>query len=235
MANGVKLEPLYSIKVACAHCEHEYLTSRVRPSFKKAFRTDTDFCAYYKSENPDFYVVRVCPECGFASTEHSTLKLNERQKTLFYDQVGCRWEKRDMGGPRNLEDALESYKLALLCAQVIGERDRIVASLLHHIAWLYRYQGNEDQEKRFLSYSLESYIRVFELEGVGANDARLLYLIGEIHRRLGQFQEAVQWFSRVVQDEKIMDAAMIRASREQWKLIAEQIREQKNAAIPAES
>ncbi len=140
-----------------------------------------------------------------------------------------------MGGPRNLEDALESYKLALLCAQVIGERDRIVASLLHHIAWLYRYQGNEDQEKRFLGYSLESYIRVFELEGVGANDARLLYLIGEIHRRLGQFQEAVQWFSRVVQDEKIMDAAMIRASREQWKLIAEQIREQKNAAIQAES
>ena len=86
-----------------------------------------------------------------------------------------------------------------------------------------------------MGYSLESYIRVFELEGVGANDARLLYLIGEIHRRLGQFQEAVQWFSRVVQDEKIMDAAMIRASREQWKLIAEQIREQKNAAIQAES
>lgn len=140
-----------------------------------------------------------------------------------------------MSGSRNLEDALESYKLALLCAQVIGERDRIVASLLHHIAWLYRYQGNEDQEKRFLSYSLESYVRVFELEGVGANDARLLYLIGEIHRRLGQFQEAVQWFSRVVQDDKIMDAAMIRASREQWKLISEQIREQKNTELQVES
>lgn len=235
MANGVKLEPLYSIKVVCAHCGHEYATSRVRPSFKKAYRTDTDFCAYYKSENPDFYVVRICPECGFASTENSTLKLNERQKALFHEQVGCRWEKRDMGGSRNLEDALESYKLALLCAQVIGERDRIVASLLHHIAWLYRYQGNEDQEKRFLGYSLESYVRVFELEGVGANDARLLYLIGEIHRRLGQFQEAVQWFSRVVQDDKIMDAAMIRASREQWKLISEQIREQKNKALKAES
>lgn len=231
----MKLEPLYSIKVVCAHCGHEYATSRVRPSFKKAYRTDTDFCAYYKSENPDFYVVRICPECGFASTENSTLKLNERQKALFHEQVGCRWEKRDMGGSRNLEDALESYKLALLCAQVIGERDRIVASLLHHIAWLYRYQGNEDQEKRFLGYSLESYVRVFELEGVGANDARLLYLIGEIHRRLGQFQEAVQWFSRVVQDDKIMDAAMIRASREQWKLISEQIREQKNKALKAES
>ena len=37
------------------------------------------------------------------------------------------------------------------------------------------------------------------------------------------------------QDDKIMDAAMIRASREQWKLISEQIREQKNEALKAES
>ncbi|WP_231638705.1 DUF2225 domain-containing protein [Paenibacillus sp. JCM 10914] len=226
----MKMEPLYSIKVKCAYCDHEYLTSRVRPSFKKATRTDTDFCAYYKSENPDFYVVRICPECGFASTENSAERLNERQKADFQSQIGHRWEKRDLGGQRNLDDALEAYKLALLCAQVIGERDRIIASLLHHIAWLHRYQHNQEQEDRFLRYSLGSYIRVFELEGVGANDARLLYLIGEIHRRLGEYQEAVQWFSRLVRDEKILDAAMIRASREQWRLASEQMRGEDSAS-----
>lgn len=122
----------------------------------------------------------------------------------------------------------------MLCAQIIGERERIIASLLHHIAWLYRYQENQEQERRFLRYSLESYIRVFELEGVGANDAKLLYLIGEIHRRLGQYQEAVQWFARVVQDQKIVDAAMIRASREQWRVASEQLREEKGHALGAE-
>lgn len=230
----MKLEPLYSIKVQCIHCEHQFETSRVRPSFKKAYRTDTDFCAYYKSENPDYYVVRICPSCGFASTENSMVKLNDKQRSAFQAQIASRWERRDFGGRRSLEEALETYKLGLLCAQIIGERERIIASLLHHIAWLYRYQQNQEQEKRFLTYSLESYIRVFELEGVGANDAKLLYLIGEIHRRLGQYQEAVQWFGRVVQDQRIVDAAMIRASREQWRVASEQLREEKGHALGAE-
>lgn len=223
------IEPLYQIKVTCANCDHSFETSRVRPSLKKAYRTDTDFCGYYKNENPDFYVVRVCPDCGYASTENFKALLNEKQISNFRSQIGSRWEPRDFGGHRTLQDALETYKLALLCAQVIGERERIVASLLHHIAWLYRYEENEEQEQRFLAHSLDSYIRVYENEGVGSNDARLLYLIGEINRRLGRFNQAVQWFARVVQDKKIMDAAMIRASREQWAAIREQMQEEQHS------
>ncbi|MFC7678214.1 DUF2225 domain-containing protein [Paenibacillus sp. GCM10028914] len=227
------LEPLYTITVTCGNCENSFKTSRVRPSFKKAVRTDTDFCGYYKNENPDYYVVRVCPECGLASTENSAHSLNERQKQDFRSKIASRWIQRDFGGRRSLEDALEVYKLALLCAQCIGERERIIASLLHHIAWLYRYQGNEEQEQRFLAHSMESYIRVYEVEGAGANDARLLYLIGEINRRLGKYTDAAQWFSRVIHDKKIIDAAMIRASREQWTVLREQMLAEK-MALPEE-
>lgn len=217
------LEPLYSIKVTCYSCEHEFSTSRVRPSFKKAVRSDSDFCSYYKNENPDYYVVRVCPKCGFASTENSTERLTDGQRKLFADKISKRWIERDFSGHREWEAALETYKLALLCAQTIGDKERIIASLLHHIAWLYRYQGNEEQEQRFMKYCLDSYIRVYELEGVGANNARLLYLIGELSRRIGEFHQAVKWFSRVINDKNIIDAAMIRASREQWGVLREQM------------
>lgn len=230
---AIALEPLYTITVTCSNCEHPFSTSRVRPSFKKAIRTDTDFCGYYKNENPDFYVVRICPKCGFASTEHSADHLNERQKTDFQTKIANRWTERDFGGSRGLEEALETYKLALLCAQCIGEKERIVASLLHHIAWLYRYQGNKEQEQRFLAHSLDSYVRVYEVEGVGMNDARLLYLIGELNRRLGRYRDAVQWFSRVIHDKKIVDSAMIRASREQWAVLREQMLAEK-LALPEE-
>ncbi|QWU15363.1 hypothetical protein SAMN04487895_11938 [Paenibacillus sophorae] len=217
------LEPLYSIKVTCCNCEREFVTSRVRPSLKRAVRRDADFCSYYKEENPDYYVVRVCPFCGFASTENSAGKLAEWQRKAFSERVGSRWQLRDFGGKRNWEEALETYKLALLCAQAIGDKERIVASLLHHIAWMYRYQGNTEQEQRFLHYSLESYINVFERDGVAGNDARLMFLIGELNRRIGWFNEAIKWFSRLVNDQKIMDAAMIRAAREQWAIIREQM------------
>ena len=139
--------------------------------------------------------------------------------------------KQDYSGTRTLEQALATYKLGLLCAQVIQEKDRVVAGLLHHIAWLYRYK--EDHAHMFLEFSLEAYVKVFEREGTGGNEAKLLYLLGELNRRVGKFHEAVQWFGRVIHDKRITDAAMIRASREQWALLREQMISGK-VELPAE-
>ncbi|MNF06766.1 hypothetical protein D3C80_2067870 [compost metagenome] len=50
-----------------------------------------------------------------------------------------------------------------------------------------------------------------------------MYLIGELNRRIGEFSNAVKWFSRLINDQRIMDAAMIRAAREQWTLLREQM------------
>lgn len=217
----MELEPLYKIKVTCIFCQNEFMTSRVRPSFKRAVRSDADFCRYYQKENPDFYVVRICPSCGFASTENSSDRLSDKQRAQFKTVIGDRYTQKDYGGERDWDLALETYKLGLLCAQTIGEKERIVASLLHHIAWLYRYKDNREQEQRFLKFSLESYIRVFENEGTAGNDARLMYLIGELNRRIGSYNEAVKWFARVINDKRIVDAAMIRACREQWVVLRE--------------
>ncbi|WP_141680252.1 DUF2225 domain-containing protein [Bacillus sp. FJAT-26390] len=216
------MEPLYQSKIECICCENTFMTSRVRPSFKRAARTDSDFCGYYKSEvNPDYYVVRICPYCGFASTENGMGRLNDQQKKQYQDKIGKRWQKQEYGGERSASQAMASYKLALLSAQAIGEKDRVIAGILHHIAWLYRYEANHNDEKRFLRFALQAYIRVYEAEGVALNNAKLMYLIGELSRRIGELNDAVRWFSRVVNDKKIVDAAMIRASREQWQLIRE--------------
>ncbi len=217
----MELETIYQIKVNCVNCEKEFSTSRVRHSFKRAYKTDADFCGYFKKENPDFYEVRVCPDCGYASTENSIEYLNDKQRSLFQEAIGSKYIQRAYSQKRDGNDALATYKLALLCAQTVGDKERIIASLLQHIAWLYRYKGETEQELRFLQYSLESYIRVYETEDPHGNDARLMYLIGELHRRTGNFNDAIRWFSRVINDKKIMDAAMIRASREQWAVLRE--------------
>jgi len=215
------VEPLYQIKVVCICCESAYQTSRVRPSFKKAVKTDSDFCAYYKTVNPDYYVVRVCPFCGFASTENFREKLTDTQKSAYYEKIGSQWQHREYGGERGSAEAMECYKLALLSAQIVGERDRVIASLLHHIAWLYRYDGNTEQETRFIKFALDAYIRVYETERDSLSNARLMFLIGELYRRQDEYGEAVKWFGRVIHDKRIVDAAMIRASREQWQKIRE--------------
>lgn len=218
------MEPLYQIKIQCICCETFFMTSRVRPSFKKAMKTDTDFCGYFKNDiNPDYYVVRVCPTCGFASTENGINRLSDGQKSAYLDSIGSRWVSRDYGGARDVEEAIVCYKLALIIGQTIGEKERVVAGVLHHLAWLYRYVSNKDEEQRFLRFALQSYIKVYEEEGEEVNNARLMYIIGELNRRIGERHEAVRWFSRIVNDKRIMDAAMIRTSREQWQLVREEM------------
>lgn len=204
------------IKVTCICCEQTFQTSRVRVSFKKSAKTDTDFCIHYKTVNPDYYVVRVCPFCGFSFSENFSDRFTPKQKQLYLDKLGRNWNGLDLTGERDWNGAVQSYKLALLCAQIKEEKDRVIAGLLHHIAWLYRYKDNKEQEMRFLQFALDAYVKVFEIEGADVNNARLMYLIGELNRRLGNYQKAVLWFGRVINDKKIMDAAMIRASREQW-------------------
>ncbi len=225
------MEPLYQTKINCICCESAYMTSRVRPSFKKAIKSDTDFCGYYKAEvNPDYYVVRVCPVCGYASTENGLERLSDRQKQQYAEFLGYRWQTQEYGGERNLNQAMRTYKLALLSAQAVGEKDRVIAGILHHIAWLYRYEENWQEERRFLRFALQAYIRVYETEGSALNNAKLMFLIGELYRRTGEAADAVRWFSRVVNDKRIVDAAMIRASREQWQLIREEMELKRQSA-----
>ncbi|RJX41670.1 DUF2225 domain-containing protein [Paenibacillus pinisoli] len=230
------MEPLYESKISCICCETIFQSTRVRPSYKRASAVDTDFCGHYDNGvNPDYYVVRICPSCGFASTENGFDKLNDTQKKNYYDRIGVNWKGQDFSGERTTEQAMASYKLALLTAQVTGAKDRVIAGLLHHIAWLYRYEKNETEEQRFLKFALEAYIRVFELEGVSVNNAKLMFLIGELNRRTGEMNEAVKWFSRVVNDKKIMDASMIRASREQWQLIRQEAEEERLGRLVSKS
>jgi uncharacterized protein (DUF2225 family) len=221
------LEPLYQIKVDCVYCKSSFQSSRVRPSFKKRIQTDTDFCVHYKEINPDYYVVRVCPLCGYADTENADSKLVPSQSTVFREKVAEQWTLKDFSGERTWEDAVQTYKLALVCAQIRDEKGRVVAGLLHHIAWLYRYRNDEEQENRFLAFALEAYTKVFETEAEELNNARLMYLIGELNRRLKNYQEGVKWFGRVINDKRIMDAAMIRACREQWAATREDMLAQK--------
>ncbi|WP_256759769.1 DUF2225 domain-containing protein [Cohnella sp. WQ 127256] len=217
------MEPLFQITIKCICCEESFNTSRVRPSLKKAMKSDTDFCSYYKVINPDFYVVRVCPMCGFSTTENFAEHINDKQRAAYYEKIGSHWQYRDYGMERSAAEAMECYKLSLLTAQAVGEKDRVIAALLHHIAWLNRYEGKQQQEDRFIKFALDAYIRVYETERDSVSNARLMYLIGELNRRLGEKNEAVRWFSRVINDKKIVDASMIRAAREQWQYMREEM------------
>lgn len=222
------MEPIYISTTECRCCETTFKITRIRPSFKNPSSMDTDFCGYYKKGvNPDHYVIRVCPQCGFAFSENGKKVLTDEQKNLYFSQIGKHWQEQYFHGERTIEQALMTYKRALMIAQLIKEDPRVIAGFLHHIAWLYRELGDVSNEQRFLQFALDEYIVVFQHESNSDKNAKLLYMIGELNNRVGNYQEAIKWFSRVVNDQTIVDAGMIRASRERWKEIAEKLAEER--------
>lgn len=222
------MKPLYQSQVDCPCCETNFEIAKVRPSFKRPSKFDTDFCGYYKhGTNPDFYVVRICPHCGFSFTENGFEQLSDIQRKTYFNEIGKHWTVQYFHGERTIDQALVAYKRALMIGQLLKAPKQVVAGILHHIAWLYRYKKDEENEQKFLQFALECYISVYELEDNSDKNARLMYIIGELYNRTGQYSEAVQWFSRVINDKEIMDAGMIRASREQWKEIAEKLAEER--------
>lgn len=220
------MDPLYLSTAECRCCAATFKITRVRPSFKNPSKMDTDFCGYYKNGvNPDYYVIRVCPQCGYAFSENGKKQLTEEQKQLYFSEIGKHWNEQFFHGERTVQQALVTYKRALMIAQLIKEDPRLIAGFLHHIAWLYREIKDVENEQRFLQHALDQYVIVYELETNSDKNAKLLYMIGELNNRIGNYNEAVKWFSRVVNDQSIVDAGMIRESRERWKEIAEKLAE----------
>jgi uncharacterized protein (DUF2225 family) len=213
------VEALYKKTILCDQCNSQFETSKVRSSFIRVEKRDSDFCAHYRGINPNFYDVRVCPNCGSASTEKFTVAFTRVTKDVFQDKIGKNWRIQNFAGERTWEDALKCYKMALLSAQIRGERDVIMAQLLHHIAWLYRINESEahsSEERRFLGFALKHYIAAYEKDMSDFNLARLLYIIGELHARTGDSNEAIKWFGKVVNDKRITDPQMVQMARDRW-------------------
>ena len=209
-------EILYDKTYKCPLCTIKFSTKKARQGRLKVVKQDKDFCKHYESVNPNYYLVNVCPSCGYAFTDNFE-QLTPAKKEVIKERISEKWSERDFGGIRDWNMALESMKLGFLCGRLKEENKNVLAGLVLHIAWIYRKAGYEKEEKRFLQNAKKLYLEVYEKDtSAEVNVARLLYLLGELERRLGNEKVAVNWFSRIVSDKKIKDPGIIKMARESW-------------------
>ena len=225
------LEPFYEKKLTCVFCGKLFTSLRVRSRFAIPYKTDSDFCPHYRAGNynPHFYFVNVCPECGFAFSEDFSDQFPNGTKEIIRVQITGNWTKRNFGQVRDIQQALESYKLAILAGSLKKEKNVVLAGLCLRLAWLYRSENNAEQEKRFMGIALKAYEESFVLSDFGGtpmSEIRVLFMIGELSRRLGQYQKAVAYFSKVIQHKNAKDEQkIVNMVREQWRLTMEEKRQ----------
>jgi hypothetical protein len=211
---------LYEKQLKCPVCNNNFTTCKVRSSKLRVEKRDSDFFTIYKTENPIKYSVFVCPECGYSALERTFDKIKSGNKDIIKEKITSKWNKRDYSGERSVEKAIECYKLALYCGQLLDIGSYDLAVICLRLAWLYRILENEEEERRFLKFSVDSYEDFF-YNGVFTEDTSdeitVGYLIGEIHRRLGEYNKAISWFSKTLSNQAIkLNPRIEKMTREQW-------------------
>ena len=192
---------LFDKQVICPVCESHFKTKTVKSKSPRVISKDSDFFVRYSVVNPYFYDVWICNSCGYAAMKSDFEKLKSHKKDLVLSNVTPKWKPRDYPDILDEKLAIERYKLALLNAVLLNLPDSTKAMISLKIAWMNRLLDNKDQETLFLKQALEgfndAYMKeIFPIYGLQRDS--LMYLLGELNRRLGNDQDALLWYSKTI-------------------------------------
>lgn len=193
--------PIYDTEMVCPVCEVKFPVTKVRSRSVKLLKQDSDFCPHYEGINPLFYEVIVCPDCGFASHITTAGSINRFEKQKVKELITNKWSQRDFSGERSWAKALEAFKIALLNLNCREAYKSEIAKICIRIAWLYRYANDKELEQRYITHALNNYKAAFEGENLSESkmdEFVCMFIIGELSRRTGLFEQSQQWFSRLI-------------------------------------
>jgi uncharacterized protein (DUF2225 family) len=220
-------ENLYSKEVVCPVCSKKFNVTKVKSRACKVVKRDSDFCIHYEGINPIFYDAWVCENCGYAAQADKFLEISPREADKLKSELMPKWKKHSFGGERDIDKAIEAFKLVLISHQLRNAKSSELAKVCMRLAWLYRYKGDEEEESKFINFALKHYTDTFENERLPADkldEQTCMYIIGELCSRTGRYEDAVKWFSRLISSEEARKkSALIEAARDQYQLVKEKL------------
>lgn len=191
-----------------------------------------DLNIVYKEVNPLHYQIFVCPECGYTGTEGEFEDISPVHKKIFDDQVRYKWKERNYGEKRKIEEVIETYKLALLTAQLFRKPKSYIGNICLKLAWVYREIGDHKEEE-FLRYALTNLQDAYQqekLDHASINEITTAYIVAELNRRFENYKEAIVWYTKVLDNPEIKNHRQLQLkTREQWRLAKEEYDQHKNA------
>lgn len=199
--NNIYINNLFFKDIVCTVCEKIFKTLSVKVNAPRVKSRDSDLFIRYLVENPYFYEVWICPTCGYSSLKVDFQNIRKHQIELVKSKITSKWINRDYPIPFNEKVAIERYKLALLNSIVIGRKESTKAMICLKIAWMYRLLSDESNEKIYLNKALLSFNDTYineKLPVYGLDRFSIMFLMGEINRRIGNEETALRWFSEVI-------------------------------------
>ena len=197
----VQMEYLYPKKFSCPVCKQSFTNHLIKKSKLKMIKTDTDTRMQYHDIDPNMYEVIMCNRCGYAAIQTHFDTILDNQVTLLHQKIESHFKQREYPVPLSPEHAVERFKLALLCAEIIHDKDSVKAFICLKIAWIYRGIEDQTNELSFLNKACDEFIAAYSNEPfpIGSMDEPTIqFMIGELARRAGRSSEAQRWIGSVL-------------------------------------
>ena len=217
-----KTEDLLEKSFNCPVCGYKFKALKVRSRKIRVTHRDPDGCAHFIGENPYFYNISICPECGYAATEDRFESIGFERKEIITERITPNWQKRDINRERDIEDAINTHKIALHQALITDDTRQYIGLLAMFLAWLYRYIEDTKNERKFLEYALDNFQKSYESEAFTKSFPieRCAFLIGEIFNTFKKYDDAVKWYN-IALEHSSLNPGMEKQIRERWQIVSQ--------------
>ena len=234
---------LFDKRYTCPVCERNFTSKCVRAGKIKNIGKDTDLRPIYEIMDPLKYDAVTCDRCGYSAITRYFGKLSDKQISAIRQQVGTSFTGIDNNKEVfSYDDAIDRYKLALLCSVIKHSKNSERAYTCLKMAWVFRgkrllldeknpeIKGIYENELECLKNAYETFMIALQTESfpiAGMDEHVLKYVLADIARRLKRYDEASKLISLV-----ITSRATPSRLKDQALMLKETIKEEMKKANP---
>lgn len=214
----VESDLLFDKTYTCPVCDNQFKVKTVRAGKTKLSGADTDLRPRYTPIDSLKYDAIVCPKCGFAALNRFFTYVLPTQSRLIKENISASFKGlKDSGDIYSYDDAITRHKLALVNAIIKKGKLSEKAYTCLKIAWLIREKtetldaGTKDytgvvntlkkEENEFIGKAYQGFADAFSKEHFpmcGMDEITTTYLVADLARRSGKFDEAYRFISKVI-------------------------------------
>ncbi len=209
---------LFDKSFNCPVCDKEFHSKMVRTGKVKLLSADTDLRPKYQLVDSLKYDALVCPHCGYASLSRFFKFMLPAQAKMIRENITKNFSGIETNGSTySYDDAIARHQLALANAVVKKAKTSEKAYTCLKMAWLYRGKAEtlpkdtenyaqeikvlKKQEIELLNNACEGFLSAYSKENFpmcGMDELTMTYLVADLCRRTGRFDESARWISRVL-------------------------------------
>lgn len=209
---------IFDKSYTCPVCNKEFKSKTVKTGKIKLVSMDTDLRPKYQFVDSLKYDAVVCPYCGYAALSRFFGYVTETQSKLILANISKSFCGMDVTGDTySYDDAIARHKLALVNNIVKKSKLSEKAYTCLKTAWLLRGKAETlptdtpnlpntiallaAEENEFIKNAYEGFMEAFMKElfpMCGMDENTCTYLVADLARRLGKYDEALRWLSRVI-------------------------------------